>query len=89
MSIAAAMEGGSSDDALVRLANDTQHPGSGAALWMLLLLRLTAVTTDQRLELRNSKPAHLLLLRYHILTIQRCRPDIAEDHPRLRQQPLS
>jgi hypothetical protein len=28
---------------------------SDAALWMLLLLRLTAVTTDERLELRNSK----------------------------------
>ena len=54
MSIAAAMEGGSSDAALVKLANDTSHAGSGAALWMLLLLRLTAVTTDQRLELRNS-----------------------------------
>lgn len=60
MSIAAAMEGGSSDDALVKLANDTQHPGSGAALWMLLLLRLTAVTTDQRLELRNSAVQTLL-----------------------------
>ncbi|ERS96191.1 hypothetical protein HMPREF1624_07099 [Sporothrix schenckii ATCC 58251] len=60
MSIAAAMEGGSSDDALVKLANDTNHPGSGAALWMLLLLRLTAVTTDQRLELRNSAVQTLL-----------------------------
>lgn len=28
---------------------------SDAALWMLLLMRLTAVTTDDRLELRNSK----------------------------------
>jgi hypothetical protein len=27
---------------------------SNAALWMLLLLRLTVVTTDDRLELRNS-----------------------------------
>ncbi|CAK7210914.1 Endocytosis and vacuole integrity protein [Sporothrix eucalyptigena] len=60
MSIAAAMEGGSSDAALVKLANDTAHPGSGAALWMLLLLRLTAVTTDQRLELRNSAVQTLL-----------------------------
>jgi len=33
---------------------------SDAALWMLLLLRLTAVTTDERLELRNSKIASLL-----------------------------
>jgi hypothetical protein len=28
---------------------------SDAALWMLLLLRLTSVTTDERLELRNSE----------------------------------
>lgn len=28
---------------------------SHAALWLILLLRLTAVTTDERLELRNSK----------------------------------
>ncbi|CAK7564824.1 MAG: Endocytosis and vacuole integrity protein [Sporothrix epigloea] len=60
MSIAAAMEGGSSDAALVQLANDTTHPGSGAALWMLLLLRLTAVTSDERLELRNSAVQTLL-----------------------------
>ncbi|CAK7264581.1 Endocytosis and vacuole integrity protein [Sporothrix epigloea] len=60
MSIAAAMEGGSSDAALVQLASDTSHPGSGAALWMLLLLRLTAVTSDQRLELRNSAVQTLL-----------------------------
>lgn len=60
MSITAAMEGGSTDAALVKLAYDTAHPGSGAALWMLLLLRLTAVTTDHRLELRNSAVQTLL-----------------------------
>ncbi|KAK1836789.1 guanine nucleotide exchange factor in Golgi transport N-terminal-domain-containing protein, partial [Podospora conica] len=44
----------SNDDALLQLAADSSHQGSGAALWMLLLLRLTSVATDQRLELRNS-----------------------------------
>ncbi|OAA59891.1 endosomal peripheral membrane protein [Niveomyces insectorum RCEF 264] len=60
MAIVAAMEGGPSDAALAKLAYNTSHPGSGAALWMLLLLRLTAVTTDQRLELRNSAVQTLL-----------------------------
>lgn len=45
-------EGG--DKALLELAADASHPRSKAALWMLLLLRLTSVATDQRLELRNS-----------------------------------
>ncbi|KAK3316002.1 hypothetical protein B0H66DRAFT_534264 [Apodospora peruviana] len=44
----------SGDQALVKLAAEPSHRGSGAALWMLLLLRLTSVATDQRLELRNS-----------------------------------
>lgn len=43
------------DKALRDLAAEAGHPRSKAALWMLLLLRLTAVATDQRLELRNSK----------------------------------
>jgi hypothetical protein len=34
---------------------------SNAALWMLLLLRLTAVTTDERLELRNSNLSWIIL----------------------------
>ncbi|KAK4162939.1 hypothetical protein QBC43DRAFT_71551 [Cladorrhinum sp. PSN259] len=42
------------DEALKRLAAEPSHKGSAAALWMLLLLRLTSVATDQRLELRNS-----------------------------------
>lgn len=46
---------GTGDSALVGLASDPKHPAADAALWMLLLLRLTNVTTDQRLELRNSK----------------------------------
>jgi hypothetical protein len=46
-------EGG--DKALLDLAADAGHPRSRAALWMLLLLRLTSVATDQRLELRNSR----------------------------------
>ncbi len=46
---------GSDDQALLKLAAEPSHRGSGAALWVLLLLRLTSVATDQRLELRNSK----------------------------------
>ncbi len=55
MALTANMLGESSDEALVRLASDPKHPASGAALWMLLLLRLTSVANDQRLELRNSQ----------------------------------
>jgi len=40
---------------LVTKASQPDHTGANAALWMLLLLRLTAVTSDDRLELRNSK----------------------------------
>lgn len=54
MSITEDMIGESGDEALTKLAADSSHNGSGAALWMLLLLRLTSVATDQRLELRNS-----------------------------------
>lgn len=43
------------DQALVKLAAEPFEEGSGAALWMLLLLRLTSVATDQRVELRNSE----------------------------------
>lgn len=44
----------SGEQALVKLAVQPFEEGSGAALWMLLLLRLTSVAADQRLELRNS-----------------------------------
>lgn len=49
----------SGDEGLMKLAAQPSHKGSGAALWMLLLLRLTSVATDQRVELRNSKSAVL------------------------------
>lgn len=49
-----------SKDGLERLAADDEQKGSDAALWMLLLLRLTAVSTDERLELRNSAIQTLL-----------------------------
>jgi hypothetical protein len=39
---------------LVAKASQSGGAGSNAALWMLLLLRLTTVTNDDRLELRNS-----------------------------------
>lgn len=42
------------DHSLVERAAEPFEKGSAAALWMLLLLRLTSVATDQRLELRNS-----------------------------------
>ncbi|KAF4980118.1 hypothetical protein FZEAL_3808 [Fusarium zealandicum] len=45
---------------LERMAADHEHNSSDAALWMLLLLRLTTVTTDDRLELRNSAIQTLL-----------------------------
>lgn len=37
------------------MASGDDRAVSDAALWMLLLLRLTAVPTDERLELRNSE----------------------------------
>lgn len=46
--------GGADDNSLAAKAADSQDPSSDAALWMLLLLRLTNVTADDRLELRNS-----------------------------------
>jgi len=46
---------GLNEHALTKLASGDDLAVSDAALWMLLLLRLTAVTTDERLELRNSK----------------------------------
>lgn len=60
MSITEEMVGGGRDEALIDLASHPEKDGSSAALWMLLLLRLTAVTTDQRLELRNSAIQTLL-----------------------------
>jgi hypothetical protein len=45
----------SDEKALLDLAAQPEHKGSGAALWMLLLLRLTSVASDQRVELRNSE----------------------------------
>ncbi|KAK4097344.1 hypothetical protein N658DRAFT_527095 [Parathielavia hyrcaniae] len=54
MSIMEDMISKSGDEHLLRLAAEPFEKGSGAALWMLLLLRLTSVATDQRLELRNS-----------------------------------
>lgn len=60
MSMTEDMVGGVTDEFLTRLASHPDEEGSSAALWMLLLLRLTAVTADQRLELRNSAIQTLL-----------------------------
>ncbi|CAG8983642.1 hypothetical protein HYALB_00004073 [Hymenoscyphus albidus] len=51
---------GSDEETLVIKASGADLKVSDAALWMMLLLRLTAVTTDERLELRNSA-IHTLL----------------------------
>ncbi|KAI0382303.1 hypothetical protein F5Y04DRAFT_253455 [Hypomontagnella monticulosa] len=45
---------------LVEKASNAGDASSDAALWMLLLLRLTTVTTDERLDLRNSAIQTLL-----------------------------
>ncbi|CAI6081639.1 unnamed protein product [Clonostachys chloroleuca] len=45
---------------LAKIAADPAHKGSSPALWMLLLLRLASVTSDERLELRNSAIQTLL-----------------------------
>ncbi|ODA82270.1 hypothetical protein RJ55_00777 [Drechmeria coniospora] len=54
LDITADLMGGSDISALEKRAADRSQKGSDAALWMLLLLRLSTVTTDERLELRNS-----------------------------------
>ncbi|PTB64574.1 hypothetical protein BBK36DRAFT_1123401 [Trichoderma citrinoviride] len=50
---------GADVDALERLAAERSR-GSDAALWMLLLLRLTAVASDDRVDLRNTAIQTLL-----------------------------
>ncbi|KAI0450820.1 endosomal peripheral membrane protein [Xylaria acuta] len=52
---------GDFDDAsLVEKASNAENASSDAALWMLLLIRLTTVTTNDRLDLRNSAIQTLL-----------------------------
>lgn len=46
--------GNADESALVETTTHANNASSGAALWMLLMLRLTTVTADERLELRNS-----------------------------------
>ncbi|TPX14539.1 uncharacterized protein E0L32_005231 [Thyridium curvatum] len=60
ITITEAMMEGFSDKELTQIASDSARPGSSAALWMLLLHRLTIVATDSRLELRNSAIQTLL-----------------------------
>ncbi|KAF7879068.1 hypothetical protein EAF04_000268 [Stromatinia cepivora] len=50
----------SAEEALIEKASGDDRAVSDAALWMLLLLRLTSVTADERLELRNSAIQTLL-----------------------------
>lgn len=56
---------GSSEQTLVEMASGDDRAISDAALWMLLLLRLASVTTDERLELRNSECYYLSLLTWY------------------------
>jgi hypothetical protein len=51
---------GSDESELEQKAADHTHKGSDAALWMLLLLRLATLTSDERLDLRNSAIQTLL-----------------------------
>jgi hypothetical protein len=69
------------EETLVNRISSEDRGTSAAALWMLLLLRLAAVTTDDRLELRNSKivPIHPPLM----LTPVRCYSDPVADIRRL------
>ncbi|KAI0595176.1 endosomal peripheral membrane protein [Biscogniauxia sp. FL1348] len=60
LSITSSLVGDSGDDSLVEMASHPENASSDAALWMLLLLRLTTVTTDDRLDLRNSAIQTLL-----------------------------
>lgn len=53
------MHGTAASD-LEAMAADRTRKGSDAALWMLLLLRLTTVASDDRLDLRNSAIQTLL-----------------------------
>lgn len=53
------MEDAQSSD-LSRIAADESNKSSSGALWMMLLLRLTSVSADERLELRNSAIQTLL-----------------------------
>ncbi|KAH7161457.1 FtsJ-like methyltransferase-domain-containing protein [Dactylonectria macrodidyma] len=60
LDITAEMMQGTDVSDLAKLAAEQSSKRSDAALWMLLLLRLTTVTTDDRLELRNSAIQTLL-----------------------------
>ena len=45
--------GAQDEDGLLALARDRDADESHAALWLLLLLRMTTVTTNHRSEVRN------------------------------------
>ncbi|KKA30319.1 hypothetical protein TD95_003383 [Thielaviopsis punctulata] len=60
LSITASVMQGKDATDLAKMVADGSHEASGVALWMLLLLRLAAVTADDRLELRNSAIQTLL-----------------------------
>ena len=75
---------GANERTLVEMASGDDLAVSDAALWMLLLLRLTAVTTDDRLELRNSK-SNLIQAGERSLTSTRRNPNPSSNFRRLRR----
>lgn len=60
LDITGALSQGTGTSDLAKRAADADSKGSAAALWMLLLLRLTTVASDDRLDLRNSAIQTLL-----------------------------
>ncbi|KHN99079.1 endosomal peripheral membrane protein [Metarhizium album ARSEF 1941] len=60
LEIRADLLNGSDEFELEKKAADHTQKGSDAALWMLMLLRLATVTSDERLDLRNSAIQTLL-----------------------------
>jgi hypothetical protein len=65
------------EQGLIEKASSEDAITSNAALWMLLLLRLTVVTTDDRLELRNSEYSSVIQI--SMLNGYRRDPNIAQD----------
>ena len=64
----------SDEQSLIKRASNDDQTAGNAALWMLLLLRLTTVTSDSRLELRNSKSKLYHSIEYYIKPY-RCHSD--------------
>jgi hypothetical protein len=55
---------------LLMLATNDDERDSNAALWMLLLLRLAAVTTDLRAEVRNGTSSVISQTMWTVFNLQ-------------------